>query len=129
MVRKYYVLTEKSCEILQAVKDEKNLRSETAALEYVLNEYAEKADLLKRISDILDERITIQMEKVIGPAALAAQNSELLLDSLNTILIERGYQICYSVDEEPSAVVKQAEDYRRKRIEHLKQRKDNRRER
>lgn len=129
MVRKNYVLTEKSCEILQAVKSEKNLRSETAALEFVLSQYAEKKELLESISEIVDERISFQLEKVIGPAALAAQNSELLLDSINTILIERGYQVCYPVDDDPSAVVTQAEGYRRRRIEHLKQRKDNRRER
>ena len=128
MANKHFILTKKSCDILQAVKAEKNLKSETAALEYVLNEYAEKADFLNRISDIIDERIIIQMEKVIGPTALAAQNSELLLDSINTILVERGYNVCYSVDRNPSDVVKQAEGYRRKRIEKFKQRKDNRRE-
>lgn len=127
MVRKNFVLKEKSCEILRTVMDEQNIKTETAALEYVLSEYERREEIVTELFQVLSAELAAKIDRLINIDAACAKNSELLLDCMNTMIVERGYNVCYPADEDPSEVLKQADDYRKKRTAYSKQIKDNRR--
>lgn len=128
MIRKNYILREKSCDILQKVMKEKGLKSETAALEYVLGEYNEnfvEMSLDKIYGEMED--LKSRLESIESIIKFVANNSEIMVDCMNTLMIARGYNVCYPVDTEPSEVLTKAEEYRKKRAEQNKIIKDNRR--
>lgn len=54
------------------------------------------------------------------------KNTQLLPDSMNTLLIERGYWQYYSAEREPSQVLRDAEEAWKHKLESEKQVKDNR---
>lgn len=127
MVRKNYKLSEQSVEILHQTMDDENIKSETAALEYILMLHQKrKKRLADEIADVLQDRFMNVLESTRHAARSADQSTDLILDCLNTIMVEREYRICYSAETNPSEVLLMAAEGRKKKLTKLKQRKDNR---
>lgn len=126
MVRKNYILSEKSLEILHQVMKERHLKSETAALEYVLLQYEIRQSMEERFSQIISERYAEVLESTRAAARQTEIHAQLIVDAVNTILIERGYAVCYPADEEPSPVLAESERRRKRNLTRQKQIKDDR---
>ncbi len=126
MMRKNYILKESSLQILQGVMEKRGLKSETAALEFILADYARRDSLASEIGDVLTERFLPVIKSIKATSALGANNSEVLMDCINTMLQERGSARCYTIDSEPSPVMLDADEARKQRAAKRKQKQDNR---
>lgn len=126
MVHKHFILTEESCSIIRSVMEEMNLKTETSSLEYILTEFVRHKPMAAEIAEVLHAHQAADIERILSSSASCAKSAELLLDLMNTLLVERGYLECYTADEHPSAVLSQAEAARKKRVAKAKQKKDNR---
>ena len=126
MVHKHFILTEESCEIIRSVMVERNLKTETSSLEYILSEFLRHKPMAEEIAETLHAYQEADLKRILSSASSCAKSAELLLDLMNTLLVERGYQEYYPAAEHPSAVLSQAEEARKKRVSKAKQKKDNR---
>lgn len=120
MIRKNYILKESSIEVLKKVMQDMGLKSETAALETILMNYRVDDDIYSEI-----EFLQKEIRELKGIIKVIAKNTDILLDAVNTQLTERSSIICYPADEEPSPVILQAEEHRKKTVVKAKQKKDN----
>ena len=121
MVRKNYILSEKSLEIIHQVMEERHLKSETAALEYILLQHNVRQSMEERFAQIIYERYA----EVLESTRAAARQTE---QAVNTILIERGYTACYPADREPSPIIEESRRQWKRKLEREKQFKDDRRQ-
>lgn len=128
MVRKNYILSEKSLEIIHQVMEERHLKSETAALEYILLQHNVRQSMEERFAQIIYERYAEVLESTRAAARQTEQAVQLTLDAVNTILIERGYTACYPADREPSPVIEESRRQWKRKLEREKQFKDDRRQ-
>ena len=129
MVHKHFILTEESCEIIRSVMVERNLKTETSSLEYILSEFLRHKPMAEEIAETLHAYQEADLKRILSSASSCAKSAELLLDMMNTLLVERGYQDCYPADEHPSVVLSQAKEAQKKRVSKAKQKKDNRKAR
>lgn len=126
MANKHYILKEESVKTIHDTMETEGLPTETAALEYILMLHQKrKKRLADEIVDVLQERFMNVLESTRYAARSADQSTDLILDCLNTIMIEREYRVCYSADTHPSEVLIMATEARQKKLAKLKQRKDN----
>ena len=98
---KPFRLEEEDEKIIQKVQEEQGLKSEAAALRYILRQYSKNEKTVNGIS----MEVFRKMEEM----------QELTLDILNTILID---------SEEESEVLIKLKDHRKKKLANLKQKKD-----
>lgn len=125
MARKHYNLSDKSLEILHQIMEERHIKTETAALEYVLLRQARQQMAEERFAQIIRENFMEVLSGCRAAARATEKNTQLLLDAVNTMLIERGYWQYYSAEKEPSQVLRDAEETWRHKLEREKQMKDN----
>ena len=107
---KPFRLEEEDEKIIQKVQEEQGLKSEAAALRYILRQYSKNEKTVNGIS----MEVFRKMEEM----------QELTLDILNTILIDSRFDVCYPVSEEESEVLIKLKDHRKKKLANLKQKKD-----
>lgn len=125
MVRKNYILSDKSLEILHQIMEERHIKTETAALEYVLLQHERQQTAEERFAQIIRENFMEVLSGCRAAARATEKNTQLLLDSMNTLLIERGYWQYYSAEREPSQVLRDAEEAWKHKLGREKQVKDN----
>ncbi len=125
MAHKHYILKDESVKTIRDTMEAEDLPTETAALEYILMLHQKKKKrLTDEIADVLQERFMNVLESTRHAARSADQSADLILDCLNTIMIERDYRVCYSAENHPSEVLLMAAEGRKKKLAKLKQRKD-----
>lgn len=125
MADKHYKLKDESVKTIRDTMEAEGLPTETAALEYILMLHQKKKKrLADEIADVLQERFMNVLESTRHAARSADQSADLILDCLNTIMIERDYRVCYSAENHPSEVLLTAAEGRKKKLAKLKQRKD-----
>lgn len=125
MVRKNYILSDKSLEILHQIMEERHIKTETAALEYVLLQYKRQQEAEERFAQIIRETFGETMASGRAAARAAEKNTQLILDAVNVLLIERGYSQYYSAEREPSQIFRESEKEWKRKLEREKQVKDN----
>lgn len=123
--QKLYKLPEEVIEIITQIQKERNIKTETEALMYIITEYKNQRELASMIADEIEERNSGWMEQVRWDTKTAGYNSQILMDAINTILYEMDYQVCYYADEVQSTVIEKSVNHLQRKIEKRKQRKDN----
>lgn len=126
MKKKTYRIPEESERIIQDVMKENNFTSENAALIYILDEFKKRKNFADEIADSLIERDKKYRERLRWATRTAELNSQMLLDAVNTILINKGLENCCATHILMSPVLEQSKKSIERRIEHFKQEKDNR---
>lgn len=126
MARKHYNISDKSLEILHQIMEERHIKTETAALEYVLLQAARQQSVEERIAQIFRETFGETMASSRAAARAAEKNTQLILDGVNAMLIERGYRQFYSAETEPAQIILESEKEWKRKLEREKQVKDNR---
>ena len=110
MIQKPFRLEESDIKILNEVKEEHGFSSEAEALRFIIRKYNEE-----------QRRENGRREAVLKAIE---ENQDLLIDALNTILIENSIEICQPVSLRESPVFIKSREYRKERLAHLKEKKD-----
>lgn len=123
--RKNFRLHKNEMDIINEVKEEFNY-NETEALKYIIRSY-KNSELVDLISKRLKEDNRKFFERLRWASSTAEKNSILMLDGLNSILLQSSYMDSETLyqDQKAKILIKSEEEYKRK-IEHFKQEKDNR---
>jgi len=124
--KKTYILSDESLDIMHRIMEEHSLKSETAVLEYVLVNYDMQKNIEERLDQIVQKHLKTFLNSMQSSMRQTEGNTFLLLDAINTILMERGYQECYPAGTMPSRVIQESERLQKKRIIKMKQMKDHR---
>lgn len=110
MIQKPFRLEESDIEIINEIKKMHGFRSEAEALRYIIRSYSK--ELQRKNGKI--EAIFRNIE----------EKEDMILDALNTILIENGIEICQPLSLRESAVFVKSREYRKVRLSNLKERRD-----
>lgn len=116
---KQYSMSEKELKIIEAVKAENQYRSSAEALRHIVREYQqmkEGAGKEERRREGLERTILKSLEK----------DQKLLLDAINTMLIESRIELCRPVNFQESPVIASSRKYEKERLERFKQISDHR---
>lgn len=124
MPRKHYNMSDKSLEILHQIMGERHIKTETAALEYVLLQHERQQAAEERFAQIIRESFGELLEGSRAAARSAEKNTQMILDGVNAMLIERGYRQYYSAEMEPTQILREAEKAWKRKLEREKQVKD-----
>ena len=112
MIHKTVRLEKDDVEHVEKIMEEKNIGNFAEALRFIIAEHKKSEQELKVILRSIE------------------RNQDVLLDVANTFLIHHDLEICQPVELRESPVIKKSKEYRKVRMDHLKQKKDwkNRRE-
>lgn len=101
MPRKHFVLSDKDITIIQKAMQEQGLASENAALRYILNTYNKRSDISNTIQGKMADSLEV-LQKSVEQTEL---NSKIIIEALNTMLVENGSAVLYSTKAYPSRVM------------------------
>lgn len=123
-------------EQFESIMKKNGLRTIKGTVEFVLEQYLILSDLeeaMKQRDDNLIDNLLAKFDEkyhnnyvVLKSASKNIEkNSVLLLDAMNTILMNEDYEACHPVDFIKSPVIEKSEERYKERISNLKQKKDN----
>lgn len=110
MIQKSFRLEESDIEIINETRMQLGIRSEAEALRYITRNYNKEQNRKNGWADAL--------------LRVIEEKEDMILDALNTVLIEKGIKICQPVSLRESAVFTKSKEYRKERLANLKERKD-----
>ena len=115
MIRKDFMLDESDLAIIQSIRENQAaITNDSAAVRYILREYEKIVEEKKDTS----EKLLLAVQRNIE------QNTNIILDVLNTLLVINDVNVCYPVSCEESPVIKQSRERGKEKKAHLKQQKD-----
>lgn len=126
MPRKQYILSEEHVNVIHDVMKEKGFNTEVNALAYIISEYKNRQELPNEIVKCFNEVNGAWMERLRWAAQSAEQNSQIMLDVINTLMFEKDPESVVTTDEIMHPVIAQSKDRIKDRIAHFKQKKDSR---
>ena len=116
MERKTYQITDQNIALIEAVKKEHpELKSDSAAMRFILTEYEREQKRNTTEAEIkLIRIIQKEMEDKVNR----------LYDAVNTILIKNKEEVCFPASYTESPVYKKSREYQKEMLAASKQRKD-----
>lgn len=116
MERKTYQITDQNIALIEAVKKEHpELKSDSAAMRFILTEYEREQKRNTTEAEIkLIRIIQKEMEDKVNR----------LYDAVNTILIKNKEEVCFPASYMESPVYEKSREYQKEMLAALKQRKD-----
>ena len=126
MIRKHFSLSENNLLFIKKIQQERHLTSESAAVNYVISEYERRLTLANEVVELFNTYNESYMERLKWATQTAEQNSQVILDVLNTLLYEFQSESCISVEKLIHPVILESQTEMKKRITYFKQKKDNR---
>lgn len=131
--RKNVEFSELDLERIKKIKIEQHIKTDIGAIRFALEQYDIKRtqeDAEQRIAKIVANNIMDQMypysERLKWATRTAEQNSILLLDAMNSLLIHDNIVDCVPVDTIMSPVIQSSKEKMNERIAYFKQKKDDR---
>lgn len=123
-------------EHLKGVMNEKGFSSMKETIEFIYSKYVQLINLENIIKErdekLADDLFTRFIEKYHNyfvslkcASSNMEKNSVLMLDAINTILMNEDYETCYPVDFIKSSVIEKSEERYKEKLSNLKQKKDN----
>lgn len=128
-MRKLFDLSDTEIELLNKVKQERDLGSEVAALRYILRRYQEQQDqmtLIREAISVYETEMKGFHDRIKWASTVSERNTTMLLDVANTIMFQQGIEDCIPVDDIESPVLARSREILKKKLAHFKQQKDNR---
>lgn len=128
--KKELTLYKENIEYIKKVKSEQGLRSMSAAVDYIIMQHRKMTD---EQTDIVAEKLLTKIEEKyknmftrlrLG-VTTADKNSQVMLEILNSIILNLSMDKMYDTDILESNIVKESKDTVKNRIEKYKQLKDN----
>lgn len=123
-------------EQLKGVMNEKGFSSMKETIEFIYSKYVQFINLEnvikerdEKLADDLFARFIEKYHNYFVSLKCASSNMEknsvLMLDAINTILMNEDYETCYPVDFIKSSVIEKSEERYKEKLSNLKQKKDN----
>lgn len=131
-IRKQFIFDEETVQDLLKIKEENNIKSETATIKYIVDmhkQYKDEDARFEKLLKIYDERCRGLTERIKWASQTAEQNSTIILDVLNTILHTgtcKSLNAIISVDYLEHDIILQSRQIIKDKIAHFKQAKDDR---
>lgn len=127
MRRKTYNISEKTLEIINAVKDEKGLTSETAVIVFLADNYKRNQKLAKEITKEVTTAFKNDIIRLRLGVRTAERNSIVTKDLINSLLWDSESLIYMPCDGNTEhQITKEAEKRLSDMLGNLKQKRDNR---
>lgn len=129
VVKRTYNMQQEKLDLIDRVKEEQGFKTATAALHYIMDKYEELSDEEKMIEGAIrqyEKKCVGLHERLRWATRVAEQNSIVILDVLNTILIRQDINECVPVDIVESPVISASREIMMGKIAHFKQKKDHR---
>lgn len=130
-MRKYLEVPEDNLEILQQVKLEQGLRTDSAAMNYIIAEYdrlhKKEKDDDQKLEDFLNKLMNHRvMTRIRFSSETAEKNSIYLLDAINTMLQKEQIYDAVPLEMIPSPVIETSKELYKQKLDHFKQQAENR---
>lgn len=130
-MRKYLEVPEDNLEILQQVKLEQGLRTDSAAMNYIISEYdrlhKKEKDDDQKLEDFLNTLMNHRvMTRIRFASETAEKNSIYLLDAINTMLQKEQIYDAVPLEMIPSPVIETSKELYKQKLDHFKQQAENR---
>ena len=130
-MRKYLEVPEDNLEILQQVKLEQGLRTDSAAMNYIISEYdrlhKKEKDADQKLEDFLNKLMNHRvMTRIRFASETAEKNSIYLLDAINTMLQKEQIYDAVPLEMIPSPVIETSKELYKQKLDHFKQQAENR---
>ena len=130
-MRKYLEVPEDNLEILQQVKLEQGLRTDSAAMNYIIAEYdrlhKKEKDDDQKLEDFLNKLMNHRvMTRIRFASETAEKNSIYLLDAINTMLQKEQIHDAVPLEMIPSPVIETSKELYKQKLDHFKQQAENR---
>lgn len=130
---KYYDITDENVEFLKMLKKQENLKSEKAAINYVIENFrkryengTEEEQIAEAVLNKINEGYGRGLSNLLKSAKLTEETTQIILDIANTLLFSQGIENCILTDKMASPVVELSRTYYKHKISDAKQKKDNR---
>lgn len=128
-MNKHFELSEDELNIILMVKEEQGFRSEKKALQYILDQYKKDRELeyiLLETYRKIEENQKAYRERLKWATTVAEQNSIILLDILNTLLLKKYSDVeeLIPVDTFESPILTESKEIIKRKIHHFKEEKD-----
>lgn len=125
-MRKGIYLKEEDLELLQEIKKEQGLSSDSATITYLIHQnWKGYCELAKAVREELNENY-LPKERIRWGVLTAEQNSTVLLDAMNTLLTMLHAEVCIPVEKAPHPVIEQSQQQLKEKIAYFKQKSDER---
>lgn len=133
MMTKKYVLDQEQLDLIQKVKEEKNIKNDSATLRYIIMQYAaflqeddREQMFINRLMNAYHAKYYAMFERLKWACQTSEMNSTILLDAINTLLISEDIDetILTGVAEAP--IVNMSRTAYKEKIAYFKQKKDDR---
>lgn len=124
-VRKNIYFDEKEYDKLQEIKKLYGLKTDSAAINFLLQSDSFTTDIAKAVVKEFEENY-MKSERLKWATKTAEQNSIVLLDSVNTLLHMFKADALISAELAPSIVVQQSQKNIKEKIAYFKQKSDER---
>ena len=126
-VRLNITIDQSTKEYIDKVKKEKNLRSQSRAIDYIIMQEREN-DNVDVLADCIVDKIKDRYENMFTRIRLGAttadRNSQVMIEILNSMIYALNITQCYNTDYLKTDVVRESQDIIKNRIEYYKQIKD-----
>ena len=116
MIKKTFRLSEHAADCIKKIQCEKNLKTETAAIEFVLNRYCEQESLDAVLEKVIEEKIYPAIKLIMKISREEEEKTDLLLDGMNAQLVHFAIGRYISYEENPAEVFHMAKQRRKEKL-------------
>ena len=130
--KKELTLYKENIEYIKKVKSEQGLRSMSAAVDYIIMQHRKMTDeqtdsVAEKLLSKIEEKYKNMFVRLRLGVTTADRNSQVILEILNSMILNMSMDKMYDTDILESNIVKESKDTVKNRIERYKQIKDNNR--
>ena len=123
--RKNIYIDEKEYDVLQSIKKEYGLKTDSAAISFLLQSGNISENIAKAVVNEMEESY-MKSERLKWATKTAEQNSTVLLDAMNTLLHMMKADTLISVEFAPHPIIEKSKQNIKDKIAHFKQAADER---
>ncbi len=127
-IQKVYNLDQQDINILREVMQEYGYKTEVNALRHVIQSYKKMQDeevhsrmVAEQILTVFAEQYKDYWKRLYSSVRATDKNVSVILDVLNTMLIENEYEVCVFTDTFSSPVIDDSREHLKKKIGKMKQ--------
>ena len=124
MSKKTFRLSEEAVSCIKKIQGDNHLRTETAAVEFVLKNYCKGQAFESVLEKILEEKLGSEIKALIKMIRAEEEKIDLLLDGMNSQLIHFAVGRLEAYDKNPASILIQARKHREDKITELQIRKN-----
>lgn len=128
--KKELTLYKENIEYIKKVKSEQGLRSMSTAVDYIIMQHRKMTDeqtdsVAEKLLSKIEEKYKNMFVRLRLGVTTADRNSQVILEILNSMILNMSMDKMYDTDILESNIVKESKDTVKNRIERYKQIKDN----